>query len=278
MNTIDPQNLIDDNPIFESMFAPLYFKASETLRSDRIITDTKAVEMLGLLDHDFSYFNKNTSGQFLVSVRTKILDSQVLEFINKTENPVIVNLGAGLDTRFSRIHSDKMKHWYDIDLPEAISFRRKFYSDTDKHTSIGKSVLDYSWIDAVKRDSSYSYLFIAEGLFMYFHEDEIKNLLNKISIDFPLSTIVCEVFHSRLINYNVKNKAKNKDISFTWGISDTDDLKSLHPDIVIENEWNMFDYHKNRQKIFVRLLARLSPKFRNMVKLVKIRFNKNNNG
>ncbi|XOF33995.1 MAG: class I SAM-dependent methyltransferase [Candidatus Electrothrix sp. YB6] len=278
MNKINPQDLIDKNPIFESMFAPLYFKASETLRSDAIITDTKAVEMIDLLDHDFSYFNKNTSGQFLVSVRTKILDSQIVEFINKTENPVIVNLGAGLDTRFSRMNSDKIKFWYDIDLHEAIEFRRKFYSDTEKHTSIGKSVLDYSWIDDIEKDASYNYLFIAEGLLMYLHEDEIKNLLREINNNFPSSIMICEVFHTKLVNYNVKNKAKNKDISFTWGISDTDDLKLLHSDIIVEDEWNMFDYHKNRQKIFVRLLVRLSPKFRNMVKLVKIRFNKNNNG
>ncbi|MCP4161662.1 MAG: class I SAM-dependent methyltransferase [Deltaproteobacteria bacterium] len=274
MSKIDPKNLIDKNPIFESLFAPLYFKASETKRLNPIVKDPKAVETIDSLDYDFSYFEKNTSGQFLISVRTKILDDQVSEFINGSENPVIINLGSGLDTRYSRLHSQKIKYWYEIDLWEVIEFRNFFFPDTENHKSIGKSVLDYSWIEDIYIDPSCTYLFVVEGLLMYFGENEIKDLFNQISNNFPSSVMLCEVFHTKLVNYNVKNKENNKDISFKWGISDTKDMNSLHSGITIENEWAMFDYHKKRQKIFVRLLVKISPKFRNMVKIIKLKFNK----
>ena len=87
--------------------------------------------------------------------------------------------------------------------------------------------------------------------------------------------MLCEVFHDSLVNYNVKNKQDNKEISFKWGISKSSDLKLLGADISIEEEWNMFDYHKNRQKMFVRLLAGILPKIRNSVKIVKVRFDDN---
>ena len=273
MDKINPKKLIKNNSLFESLFAPLYFKASETRHAKPIIKDDKAIEILESLDYDFSYFEKNTSGQFLISVRTKILDEQVNEFINVTDNPVIINLGSGLDTRLSRVESAKVTYWYDLDFPEVINFRKNFYPDTENHISIGKSALDYSWIQDVCPDPKYDYLFIAEGLLMYLHEQEIKDLFNQISKHFPLSTMLCEIFHTKLINYNVKNEANNKDIKFKWGISNNRDLESLHPGIKIENEWKMFDYFKNRQKIFVRILVNVSSRFQNMVKIIKLRFN-----
>lgn len=273
MNKIDPKKLIENNAIFESLFAPLYFKASETRRAEPIIRDDKAVDILESLDYDFSYFEKNTSGRFLISVRTKILDEQINEFINGTDYPVIINLGSGLDTRLSRVNAAKVKYWYDLDLPEVINFRKNYFPDTDNHISIGKSALDYSWIQDIHVDPSCDYLFIAEGLLMYFQETEVKELFTQISEYFPSSTMLCEIFHSKLINYNVKNEANNKDISFKWGISNNKDLESLHSGIKIEQEWKMFDYFKYRQKIFIRILVSISSRFRNMVKIVKLRFN-----
>lgn len=273
MNKIDPKKLIENNSIFESLFAPLYFKASETRHATPIIKDDKAVDILESLDYDFSYFEKNTSGQFLISVRTKILDEQVNEFIKGADYPVIINLGSGLDTRLSRVDTAKVKYWYDLDLPEVIDFRKNYYPDSESHISIGKSVLDYSWIKDVCIDSAYDYLFIAEGLLMYFREAEIKELFTQIGKYFPSSIMLCEIFHSKLINYNVKNKANNKDISFKWGISNNKELESLHSGIKIDNEWKMFDYFKDRQKMFIRILVGLSTKFRNMVKIYKLRFN-----
>ena len=272
MNKISPKSLIDKNPIFESLFAPLYFKAKESHHIKPIIKDIKSLEILDLFDYDFSYFEKNTSGQFLISVRTEILDEQVNKFVSETENTIIINLGAGLDTRYSRIKSPNITCWYDIDLQEVIDFREHFYGNTRSHKSIGKSVLDYSWIEDIKKDPSYTYLFIVEGLLMYFSKSEIKELFGNINSNFPDSVMLCEVFHSKLVNYNVKNKDKNKDISFKWGITDTKELESMCPGITVENEWKMFEYHKDRQKIFVRILGKISPKFKNLVRIVKLNF------
>jgi O-methyltransferase involved in polyketide biosynthesis len=203
MKKINPKYLTEKNPIFESLFAPLYFKAKETRHTNPIIEDAKAIEILELLDYDFSYFEKNTSGQFLISVRTKILDEQVADFINESKNPVIINFGSGLDTRHSRLQAQNIQRWYDIDLPEVIDFRKHFFKDTENHKSIGKSVLDYSWIEDINKDPSYTYLFVVEGLLMYFSESEIKELFSQLSKNFPNAVMLCEVFHSKLVSYNV---------------------------------------------------------------------------
>jgi O-methyltransferase involved in polyketide biosynthesis len=275
MKKISPKQLIEKNPIFESLFMPLYFKAVETQSNNPLIVDHKAVELLGLLDYDFAYIGKqNKAVQFHVSVRTKILDEQVTKFINEAISPIIiVNLGSGLDTRYSRISSQHVKCWYDIDLPEVIEFRNNFFEDTESFKSIGKSVLDFSWINDIEKDQADTVLFIAEGLLMYFNESDIKEIFNQINQNFSSAMMLCEVFHTKLLEFQLKNKKNNKDLSFSWGISDTEELESMHADITIENEWRVNEYHKNKQRLLIRILGMILPEFKNLIKIIKLRFN-----
>ncbi len=71
---------------------------------------------------------------------------------------------------------------------------------------------------------------------------------------------------------HIKNMKENKDLSFSWGISKTKELESLHKSINLENEWKIYEYHKNRQRILPRILNKILPDFKNMFRIVKLRF------
>jgi O-methyltransferase involved in polyketide biosynthesis len=45
--------------------------------------------------------------QISIAVRTEILDNATKELMNKFPCAVIINIGCGLDTRFSRIDNGK---------------------------------------------------------------------------------------------------------------------------------------------------------------------------
>ena len=47
--------------------------------------------------------------QLSIAVRTEILDNATNEFMNKFPDAVIINIGCGLDTRFSRIDNGKIR-------------------------------------------------------------------------------------------------------------------------------------------------------------------------
>ena len=66
------------------------------------------------------------------AVRTEILDNATKAFIHKNPDSVIVNIGCGLDTRYSRLYNGKIR-WYDLDLPESIKLKE---SDSLKNGSI----------------------------------------------------------------------------------------------------------------------------------------------
>jgi O-methyltransferase involved in polyketide biosynthesis len=70
--------------------------------------------MMRLIVYDFNKFDDEWATQISIAVRTEILDNATNEFINKFHYAVIINIGCGLDTRFSRIDNGKIR-WYDLD-------------------------------------------------------------------------------------------------------------------------------------------------------------------
>ncbi|HEX3013659.1 MAG TPA: class I SAM-dependent methyltransferase, partial [Methanobacterium sp.] len=107
----------------------LWARSAETKHEKPIIIDKKAVEIVNKIEYDFSKFDKDGLTQVMVAVRTEILDNATNAFIEKYPDAVIINLGCGLDTRFSRLDNGKI-HWYDLDLPESISVRKQFFEES----------------------------------------------------------------------------------------------------------------------------------------------------
>jgi O-methyltransferase involved in polyketide biosynthesis len=117
-------------------------------------------------------------------VRARVFDDIIKKFISEHPDASIVNIGSGLDTTFSRIDNGRI-HWYNLDLPEAIEFRRTLIPDSERNTAIPISVFDFTWFEKIKFEPENGILFIAAGVFYYFKEDEIKKLFCAMSEEFP---------------------------------------------------------------------------------------------
>ena len=115
-----------------------------------------------------------------VVIRTELLDGAVEKFMAEHENGVVINLGCGLDTRYSRL-DNKNYIWFDLDLPGTLELRRNF-DETSSYHMIEKSVFDYSWFNEIPGDVPL--LIIAEGLLMYFSEEEVSELFKSLGEKF----------------------------------------------------------------------------------------------
>jgi O-methyltransferase involved in polyketide biosynthesis len=81
-----------------------------------------------------------------------------------------VEIGAGLNTRFERVGNGQA-HWIDVDLPDVIELRRRFFADTGRRRMVAASVLDKAWLHDV-RQSPGPYFFVAEAVLAYLPEDQ----------------------------------------------------------------------------------------------------------
>ena len=258
----------------ETLLIPLWARAFETEKTDAIIRDYKAVEMVSKIDYDFAKFEKSRLSQVGVSVRTMLLDKAAHDFFRKNPAAVIINLGAGLDTRCERLRDSEFHCWYDLDVPESIELRKKFIPEGPKNKIISKSMFDYTWLDDVK-DKNKPVLIIAEGLFMYFTENEIKNLFSQIINRFPNAEVLFEKLGPFLVGKAKKHDSlKTMDTvpEFKWGLARGKDIENLDNRIKFIEEWEYFNYYKKRWGFF-GFIAR-TPFMRNKVSssIVHVKF------
>ena len=118
-----------------------------------------------------------------------------------TFNPIIIQLSS----------------IWEPDLPDVIGFRRYFYTESERIQFISRSFLDPKWMDEI-RPLSENPLLIAEGLFMYFNEQDLKDFFTHVVRRFPGAVILCEVFHTFITRRQVRvpSRSEKPRVQYKW--------------------------------------------------------------
>lgn len=142
------------------MLIPLWARAVESKGAPPIIRDEIAVENVSRLPDDFSVLDNAHRSRLGVAIRSALIDDATRCFLQRKPNGILVNLGAGLDTRYARLALDGVR-WYDLDVPGAIALQSRFFAETGVHRFLAKIVFDRSWINDIGVPAD-PILFIAE--------------------------------------------------------------------------------------------------------------------
>lgn len=228
-----------------TLLIPLYFKAKETME-DGILLDDSAVDAVKKIDYDFRRFDSDKLSQTGVAVRTMLLDLILDEMRAKHDDLIVVNLGAGLDTRPEK-NADIP--WFNVDFREVIELRKKIFPQS-KATDIAKSVLDFSWIEELTAGSSV--LFIAEGILMYLEEVEVRALFNKLAAEFPGASIAFDTIPEFMVGRSHKS-VDTQTAPFRWGNTTSRKLEKWNPRLTVQKDYFFADYFKSRWS-WMRLL------------------------
>ncbi|MDX2443066.1 MAG: class I SAM-dependent methyltransferase, partial [Bacteroidales bacterium] len=154
--------------------------------------------------------------------------------------------GCGLDNRFERVDNGQID-FFDLDLPDIIEIKKQLFNETTRYQFIPQSVFDFSWM---KRITGKDILFLAEGVFMYCKEKDVKSLFLKLQNSFPGSEIVCEVFNSlwlkgwlkKMMNFKMQKELNlGKDATFLFGIRHSHEMESWSNGISLLGDWSYFD-------------------------------------
>ncbi len=248
------------NAVSQTLLIPLYFRAMESQRPDALVCDPKAVELVGQLDYDFSSIQKMKNEQVNFLLRMREFDRLALAFLAEHPGGVIVDLGCGLDTRFDRVDNGQVT-WYDLDLPPVIELRRKLLDETPRYKMIATSALDLAWLDVVDAHPGKSFLFIAEGVFMYFPDAEMRRLVSALRERSPGAEMVFDVASPLIVALQNLSLARMKaDFRMRWSLRRYDALETWASGIRLLESW----YYTSIQESIPRLqklqtLFRLFP-------------------
>jgi O-methyltransferase involved in polyketide biosynthesis len=245
--------------ISSTSFITLYCHALETLSDNPVLSDLKSVEVMTELNKTLSR-SEDAFDQILVSgrldprlvlhiaLRAKKYDDYARDFLQKHPGGVIVSIGCGLDSRFLRIDNGRMV-FYDLDLPEIIALKKKFFRPTDRYTMIASSVLDHHWMEQVRQHDG-PFLFLAEGVFMYLDGKDVRLLVLALQKKFRGAELVCEVVNSvwlrpllkKILDYKMQREAHlGPGAMFRSGIRDSREMESWQSGIQFLDEWSYFD-------------------------------------
>lgn len=248
--------------VAETLMITLYARATETKRSEPILSDRKAVEIADQVDYDFSKYEKGWSSQLGCVIRARAYDQIVQNFLETYPSAVIINLGAGLCTRFFRVDNGEV-HWYDVDFPEVIALRRKFFEESDRRHFIAKSLLDFTWMDSIHRQPNQPMLVIYEGVAMYLSEADNRALLQQIEARFSPVEVLFDVLSRKSAKTTQQHDTVSKtNAEFKWGIDQSNELESWSPAIRLKQEvfyLSQFLDYPQRLPMPLRLIAQLFP-------------------
>ncbi len=179
------------SPVASTLFLTLQARAHETLQPKRLINDPEAVRILQAFRQALPLSRRSSSTHAGIISRSSIYDAEVRRLLALGSRPV-VNLGAGLCTRFYRLGRPDVD-WAEVDFPDVIALRQTLLPASGRHRMLAGSVTDYAWMDQISPEPGVRPLFIAEGLLWYISDDEIKRLLIQLNRRFPGSRMLVDV-------------------------------------------------------------------------------------
>jgi O-methyltransferase involved in polyketide biosynthesis len=208
-----------------TLFIPLAARAAETKRKHPALRDPKAVEVMETVDFDKDTYARGASGGFVTVARTLIFDWWVRQFLAEHPAGTVVELGAGLNTRFERVDNGTV-HWIDLDLPDTIELRRRFFSDTERRRMLAASVLDDDWHDAVA-ESPGPYFLVSEGVLVYLEKEQVTAALSRTARRFPSTPIAFDTYSRRMYRQQHRMAANRGIARWAWPCDDPRALERL---------------------------------------------------
>jgi O-methyltransferase involved in polyketide biosynthesis len=229
-----------------------------------ILNDKSSIKMYKYLNESLdeagkSILNKGVKKNLEkhTALRAKKYDDYVVEFLHKYPEAAVVNIGCGLDNRFERIDNGKCL-FIDLDFPDIMNIKQNTFPASERYKQIAKSVFDFSWMEKTGKKPV---LLLAEGVFMYCHENDVKSLFSEIHNKIPDSEIVFEVFSSKwlkgwrkkLTDFKLQKQLKfGKDASYKFGIADSNEIERWSEHYKLIEDWSYMDIMKQNASDFLR--------------------------
>ena len=272
---------IKKDSVQETLIIPLYSRKICSSLYPNIYYDKTAVDLISQIDYDFSEIEKKSKslmqrfGALEVAARQSDIAYEVCEYLKEHPSASVVNLGCGLDNTGRNCDNGKCKI-YNLDFPDVIKVRNELLPSGEREYNIPCNLNDTEWFDKI--DNSNGVIFFASGVFYYFLNDEVKNLIvnmSKVFIDGALVFDAANKTAVKMISKTWLKTAKIKDVGAYFAVSNAKKEISLWSNnIEVSSKGYMLGYNDLKQDNisgFFRLLAHVGDSLMKM-QIVKIKF------
>ena len=205
------------NTVNKTLYIPLYGKAYVSRRGI-VLHDPKAEEIWAA--EGFALKGKSRSKwlAYYMGIRAAVFDRWLKDQTDTDPGAVVLHIGCGMDSRAARTGSGTQQ-WFDVDFPEVIAERKRYYRETDAYHMIGSDIRDARWLGSIPRGSRA--VIVMEGVSMYLTREELKAVLRQWKAYFSEVHILMDCyteFAARASKY--KNPIRDVGVTQVYGLDD----------------------------------------------------------
>lgn len=222
---------IEKGSVQETLIIPLYARKLCAEQFPALYQDEYAAKICESIDYDFSMLEakkNNTMYQFgglEGAMREKDMIWEITDYLKDHPKAAVVNLGCGLNMT-GRMADNGTCHIYNLDFPEVIKSRTELIPTGEREENIACDLNDFSWMDRI--DAASGAVLYAAGVFHYFTEQQIKDMVVAMADKFPGGRLVFDAVgkfgRDVLMKGTLKNMGMN-DVSGLFCVKDESDLK-----------------------------------------------------
>jgi O-methyltransferase involved in polyketide biosynthesis len=256
-----------------TLLITLYAKALDYRLPHPILNDERADQIVEMIDYDFERVT-GFGDSVMMAIRARQYDEWLKEFLARHGDAVVLNLGCGLDTRVSRIDPSAAVRWFDVDFPEVIDLRRKFYTDSSNYTMTAASLIEERWLAEIPNDLPAG--IVAEGVFEYLTVEDVKALLHRLTSYFAEGQVIFDCLSSFAVKSGRTDLETKTGAVHRWAVDDIRDVDALEPRLRRIDDLSLLKTRYRRELSWrYRLLfaaAALIPRFRDLHRLLRYEF------
>jgi O-methyltransferase involved in polyketide biosynthesis len=191
-------------PAQESLFLTLGGRALDSRLPRPFLGDRMADEIITTVGYNLAKFPALNSTLldpksrvFDIAVRAKRFDELVRGFVLRHPDAVVLDLGAGLDSRMFRVDPPATVDWYDVDFPNVVAPRPQLLPQPANAHNIGTDLADPNWLDNVPTDRPA--VVVADGLVAFVTQNDFISLLNRLTSHLPSGELAFNLYTTSAI-------------------------------------------------------------------------------
>ena len=203
------------NSVNKTLYIPLYGKAYVS-RKGLFLKDKKAEEIWEAEGFSLKGKSKSKWLAYYMGVRCAVFDEWLKLKMADAQDAVVIHIGCGMDSRITRVGSENHK-WYDVDFPEVIEERKRYYTETNEYKMIAGDARDCIWLKAINK--SKAAIVVMEGISMYLTVEEMRNLSDNICSHFESVVLLVDAYTSFAAKISkLRNPIREVGVTEVYGV------------------------------------------------------------
>ena len=203
------------NGVNKTLYIPLYGK-SYVSRKGLFLSDKKAEEIWDAEGFPLRGKARSKWLAYYMGIRAAVFDEWVKRQAAAAPNAAVVHIGCGMDSRVLRVGVEGHR-WYDVDFPEVIEERKRYYAETEAYKMIAGDARDCSWLLGIP-ETRYA-IVIMEGVSMYLTAEEMRSLTDGLCAHFEGLALLTDAYTTFAAKMSkLRNPIKEVGVSEVYGI------------------------------------------------------------